>query len=76
MKLIGLNLYADEGKWLCQGEGASRMFWKSVTLAKEENAKYFKECTDEEYLAWKAEYDPELEPLPEEVEEPIEAVEQ
>lgn len=71
MKLIGLNLYADNGKWLYQGDGAERMFWSSITLAKEENAKYFKECTDEEYLSWKAEYEPE--PLPEEVEEVQEA---
>lgn len=73
MKLIGLNLYADEGKWLYQGDGAERNFWSSITLAKEENAKYFKECTDDEYLAWKAEYEPEPEPLLEEVEEPQEA---
>jgi hypothetical protein len=65
MKLIGLDLYADNGKWLYQGDGAARMHWSSITLAKEENAKYFKECTDEEYLAWKAEYEPE----PEEVAE-------
>lgn len=69
MRLIGLNLYADNGKWLYQGDGANRNFWSSITLAKEENAKYFHECTDEEYLAWKAEYEPEPEPLPE---EPIE----
>lgn len=73
MKLIGLDLYADEGMWLYQGDGAERMFWSSITLAKEENAKYFKECTDEERDAWKAEYEPEPEPLPEEVEESIEA---
>lgn len=72
MKLIGLNLYADNGKWLYQGDGANRNFWSSITLAKEENAKYFKECTDEEYLAWKAEYEPEPEPLPDEPLEPIE----
>ena len=68
MKLIGKDLYADNGKWLYQGEGAERMFWSSITLAKEENAKYFKECTNEEYLAWKAEYEPQPEPI-EEVEE-------
>ena len=73
MKLIGKDLYADDGKWLCQGEGANRMFWKSATLAKVENEKYFNECTDDEYLAWKAEYEPEPEPLPEEVAEPQEA---
>lgn len=73
MKLIGLNLYADNGMWLYQGDGAARMHWRSITLAKEENAKYFNECTDEEYLAWKAEYEPEPEPLLEEVEEPQEA---
>lgn len=68
MKLIGKDLYADEGKWLYQGDRAERMFWKSITLAKVENAKYYNECTDEEYLAWKAEYEPEpIEPL-----EPIE----
>lgn len=61
MKLIGKDLYADDGKLLCQGEGASRIFWKSITLAKVENAKYYKECTDEEYLAWKAEH-PQPEP--------------
>lgn len=72
MKLIGLNLYADSGMWLYQGDGAVRMHWSSITLAKEENEKYYNECTDEEYLAWKAEYEPE--PLPEEVEEPQEAV--
>lgn len=76
MRQIGLDLYADEGKLLYQGDGASRMFWKSLTLAKVENSKYYNECTDEEYLAWKAEYEPEPEPLPEEVIEPIEAVEQ
>ena len=64
-----MNLYADSGMWLYQGDRAERKFWSSITLAKEENAKYFKECTDEEYLAWKAEYEPEPEPLPE---EPIE----
>ena len=74
MQLIGLDLYADNGKWLYQGDGAERMFWKSITLANVDNAKYFKECTDEEYLAWKAEYEPEPEPLPEESQEP-EAVE-
>lgn len=63
MKLIGLDLYADEDKWLYQGDGAERMFWSSITLAKEENAKYFNECTNEEYLAWKAEYEPEPEPI-------------
>lgn len=65
MKLIGKDLYADNGKWLYQGEGAERMFWSSITLAKEENAKYFKECTNEEYLAWKAEYEPQPEPIEE-----------
>ena len=69
MRLQGNDLYADSGKWLYQGDGASRMFWQSVTLAKVENAKYYNECTDEEYLAWKAEYEPEPEPLLEE--EPI-----
>lgn len=71
MKLIGKDLYADEGKWLYQGDRTERMFWKSITLASVDNIKYFNECTDEEYLAWKAEYEPE--PLPEEVEEPQEA---
>lgn len=70
MKLIGKDLYADEGMWLYQGDGASRMFWKSITLANVDNAKYFNECIDEEYLAWKAEYEPEPEPLPEDIEEP------
>ena len=72
MKLQGKDLYADSGMWLYQGGGANRNFWGSITLAKEENAKYFKECTDDEYLAWKAEYEPEPEPLPEEVEEAVE----
>lgn len=36
-------------------------------------ASLWDECTDEEYLAWKAEYEPEPEPLPEEVVEPQEA---
>lgn len=63
MKLQGKDLYADEGKWLYQGDGEDRMFWSSMTLAKEENAKYFKECTNEEYLAWKAEYNPQPEPI-------------
>jgi hypothetical protein len=72
MILQGLNLYADNGKWLYQGDGASRNFWSSITLAKEENAKYFKECTDEEYLAWKEAYQPEPEPLPEESQEAVE----
>ena len=63
MKLKGLDLYADEGMWLYQGDGAERMFWSSITLAKEENAKYFKECTDEEKLAWEDAH---------KVEEPIE----
>lgn len=63
MKLQGKDLYADEGKWLYQGDEASRMFWQSITLAKKENAKHFKECTDEEYLAWKAEYEPQPEPI-------------
>lgn len=67
MKLIGKDLYADEGKWLYQGESTSRMFWKSVTLAKVENAQYYNECADEEHLAWKSEYEPEPEPI-----EPIE----
>ena len=62
MKLIGKNLYADDGMWLYQGDGVERMFWQSVTLAKVENVKYYNECTDEEYLAWKVEYEPE--PLP------------
>lgn len=74
MKLKGLDLYVDSGKWLYQGDGAERMFWASITLAKVENAKYFKECTDEEYLAWKAEYEQEPESLSEEVKEPQEAV--
>lgn len=65
MKLHGKDLYADNGKWLYQGDGASRNFWSSVTLAKVENARYFKECTNEEYLAWKAEYEPEPEPTEE-----------
>lgn len=73
MTLQGKDLYADEGKWLYQGDRAERMFWKSITLANVDNTKYFKECTDEEYLAWKAEYEPEPEPLPEEVEEVQEA---
>ena len=59
MKLIGIDLYADNGKWLYQGDGADRMFWKSITLANIENAKYFNECTEEEYIAWKEEYEPE-----------------
>lgn len=63
MKLQGKDLYADSGKWLYQGDGAERLFWSSITLAKEENAKYFKECTNEEYLAWKAEYEPGPEPI-------------
>ena len=66
MRLQGNDLYADSGKWLYQGDGASRMFWHSVTLAKVENAKYYNECTDEEYIAWKEEYEPEPEPIPEE----------
>lgn len=65
MKLIGKDLYADNGKWLYQGDGAERMFWSSITLAKKENAKYFKECTDEEYLAWKTKYEPQPEPTEE-----------
>ena len=52
MKLFGKNLYADDGKWLYQEDGASRMFWKSITLANVDNAKYFNECTDEEKTAW------------------------
>lgn len=69
MKQIGLDLFADGGKWLCRGKGESKMFWKSITLAKIENINYYNECTNEDYLAWKAEYEPEPEPLPEEVEE-------
>lgn len=65
MKLQGKDLYADNGKWLYQGDGAERMFLSSITLAKEENAKYFNECTNEEYFAWKAEYKPEPEPIEE-----------
>ena len=52
MKLIDKNLYADEGKWLYQEDGASRIFWKSITLANVDNAKYFSECTNEDKLAW------------------------
>lgn len=73
MKLIGLDLYADEGKWLYQGDGAERNFWSSITLAKEENAKYFKECTDEEKEQWELEYNP---PMQEETIEDTQAVEQ
>lgn len=62
MKIIGKDLYADNGKWLYQGDGVERMFWKSITLAKEENVKYFKECTEEEYLIWEEEHKP-LEPI-------------
>ena len=58
MKIIGKDLYADNGKWLYQGDGVERTFWKSITLAKEENVKYFKECTEEEYLVWEEEHKP------------------
>lgn len=73
MKLIGLDLYTDEGKWLYQGDGANRNFWSSITLAKEENTKYFKECTDEEKEQWELEYNP---PMQEETIEDTQAVEQ
>jgi hypothetical protein len=73
MKLIGLDLYADEGKWLYQGDRAARKFWRSITLAKEENAKYFHECTNEEKEQWELEYNP---PMPEETTEDTQAVEQ
>ena len=66
MKLIGKDLYADEGKWLYQGDGANRNFWSSITLAKEENVKYFKECTKEERDAWELEFNPPMLELPEE----------
>ena len=66
MKLVDKNLYADEGMWLYQGDGASRMFWKSITLANVDNAKYFNECTQEERDAWELEFNPPMPELPEE----------
>lgn len=71
MQLQGKDLYADSGKWLYQGDGASRTFWQSITLANVDNAKYFNECTDEEKLAWEDEYLPKYDELP--PEEPQEA---
>jgi hypothetical protein len=46
-----------------------REFVKVVNLPA--GASLWDECTDEEYLAWKTEYEPEPEPLPD---EPIEEV--
>lgn len=69
MKLIGLDLYADEGKWLYQGDGANRNFWSSITLAKEENAKYLQECTNEEREQWELEHNPPIQEETEQIEE-------
>lgn len=61
MKLIDNNLYPDKGNWLYQDEGEMRYFYPSVTLAKFENMKDFKECTDAEKQAWKKDHsEPEL----------------
>lgn len=64
MKLIGNNLYPDEGNWLYNDEGENRYFYKSVTLAKPENIRFFSECTDAEKEEWEREH-PEPEPEPE-----------
>lgn len=56
MKLIGNDLFADEGKWLYQDEGDVRLFYTSVTLADPANARYFLECTDEEKRQWEDEH--------------------
>ena len=62
MKLIDNNLYPDEGNWLYQDEGEMRYFYSSVTLAKPDNMKDFKECTNEEKEQWEEEHKPEPEP--------------
>lgn len=64
MKLIDNNLYPDEGNWLYQDEGEIRYFYPSVTLAKPDNMKDFKECTDAEKRQWEEDH-PEPEPEPE-----------
>lgn len=70
MKLIGKNLYADNGKWLYQeSQDGTRTFYSSLTLAKEENKQYYQECTNAE----KEEYEKSLYPQVEDAEtEPAE----
>lgn len=67
MRLIGNDLYADEGKWLYQDSGENqRDFWKSVTLCDVKYADTFNECTDAEKEEWKREHEePEPEPADE-----------
>lgn len=63
----GKNLYADKGKWLYMDESEDvRNFWKSVTLPREEDAKWYNECTDEEKKQWEEEHKPQPEPEQEE----------
>lgn len=65
MKLIGKDLYADDGNWLCiNNDGEWCGFWKSLTLPNEESAKWYSECTDEEKKQWEREH-PQPEPEPE-----------
>lgn len=55
MQLIGKNLYADEDKWLYQVDD-HKLFYKSISLAKEDNIKYFEECTNSEKEEWEKEW--------------------
>jgi hypothetical protein len=62
-------------EWCYQDQGENfRYFTKKVILGA--NAEPWAECTDEEKLAWEKAHKPEPELLQEEIEEPIEAVEQ
>ena len=61
------NLYPEApNEWLYADEGDTRNFWGSITLPREEDAKWYSECTNEEKEQWEREHTAPKQPEQEE----------